>query len=426
MILEHSEDLKQLSEYDDWVLHPIYLDNRYHPAQNRISCLYVINTLGWDKFIIPIEHSEKAGDVTLNDVMSYFSENDINVIIYDKKSALNHLSNYDSLYDLELLYYLNNDKWNYNDLFNDYYHKWKKFDKINTLIPLSILFDRLDDFYSNAGEAFDKLTKYREIKNKKAYKNYDEVLYTLKEVENNGICKNGKIVYTQYHIYTVTGRPSNNFGGVNYAALNKSDDTRKDYISRFENGALYLYDYQAFHPTILSNYLKIGRPEAMSLHEYLGRKYFDVDELTDERYEESKKKTFFYLYGNDSIHEDVKDIKFYQKVAKLKRDFGKMDVIETPIFKRKMNAEGMEISKKFNYFLQCFESEINFVKMKQVNDYLSDKKSCLVLYTYDSFLLDISNDEKYIINDVSDILEKGGFPVTIEVGKNYKDMQKIR
>lgn len=91
-----------------------------------------------------------------------------------------------------------------------------------------------------------------------------------------------------------------------------------------------------------------------------------------------------------------------------------------------MNAEGMEISKKFNYFLQCFESEINFVKMKQVNDYLSDKKSCLVLYTYDSFLLDISNDEKYIINDVSDILEKGGFPVTIEVGKNYKDMQKIR
>jgi len=425
MILDNIQQLNQINEYDTWVINPIYLDNRYHAVENRISCLYIVNTIHWDDFLIPIEHTEKHGDIQLENVINYLNENEIISIVHDKKSALNHLLGINNLYDLQLLYYLNNDEWHFDELFNDYYHRWDKFSKINTMIPLSIIYDRFNEFYGKKEKEFDKLTGYKEITTKESYKNYDEVIKTFYEVEKNGICKDNHIKYTQYYIYTSTGRPSNRFGGVNYAALNKSDDTRKHYTSRFENGALYLYDYQAFHPTILSNYLKIGRPEGISVHEWLGRKYFEVNELTDEQYKDSKKKTFFYLYGDDILHEDVEDIEFFQKVAEFKRTLERKDVIETPIFKRMMNVENMSLSKKFNYFLQCFESEINFVKMKQLNKYLRKKESKLVLYTYDSFLIDYNENDGNIVNDIQKLLERGNFSVTIEKGNNYKDMQKI-
>lgn len=428
MILDNKEELEELSHWDNWVIHPIYLDNQYHPVQNRISALYFINTLAWNSHIIPIEHSEKIGDIELSDVVKYFSENEVSTYIYDKKSAINHIEDYETLYDLELLYYLSGDSFNYNDLFSDYYHRWKKFSKINTIIPLAILYDRLDTFYKSLGNDFDNLTKHREKKNKPIYKNYDSVITTLNQIEKNGLYKDGELVYTQYHIYTKTGRPSNAFGGTNYAALNKSDDTRTHYTNRFEGGALYLYDYTAFHPTILSNYLKIGRPEGISMHDYLGQIYFQTDELSEEQYNESKKKTFFYLYTTEELHDDVKDIEFFQKVAELKREIGEMDYITTPLYKRKMYVEGLEPSKKFNYFLQCFETEINYVKMAKINEYLDNFKaeSKLVLYTYDSFLIDYSpNDKEIILPTIQKILESGKFKTTVHCGKNYKDMQKV-
>ena len=49
-------------------------------------------------------------------------------------------------------------------------------------------------------------------------------IYTEK-FQTNGIHSNK--VYTEYNLYTSTGRPSNKFSGVNYAALNKEDGSRE-------------------------------------------------------------------------------------------------------------------------------------------------------------------------------------------------------
>ena len=43
---------------------------------------------------------------------------------------------------------------------------------------------------------------------------------------------------------------SNNFGGVNYFALNKDDGSRDRFISRFEGGKLVQFDYDAYHPIL--------------------------------------------------------------------------------------------------------------------------------------------------------------------------------
>jgi len=54
---------------------------------------------------------------------------------------------------------------------------------------------------------------------------------TLAEIERNGIYTTEGMVYSDYNIHTSTGRPSNSFGGINFAALNKNDGTRKKFIS---------------------------------------------------------------------------------------------------------------------------------------------------------------------------------------------------
>ena len=70
----------------------------------------------------------------------------------------------------------------------------------------------------------------------------------------NGIVNNK--AYTEYNIWTTTGRPSNKFGGVNYAALNKEDGCRESFVSRFEQGSLLEMDFDAYHPRLIADIIK--------------------------------------------------------------------------------------------------------------------------------------------------------------------------
>ena len=53
-------------------------------------------------------------------------------------------------------------------------------------------------------------------------------------------------------------------------------------------------------------------------------------------------------------------------------------------------------------------------------DYLKDKQTKIVLYTYDSFLLDVSRkDGKKLLIDIKNMLENLGFPTKMKTGDNY-------
>ena len=76
--------------------------------------------------------------------------------------------------------------------------------------------------------------------------------------------------------------------------------------------------------------------------------------------------------------------------------------------------------------MQATETEISTVKLQQVLDYLRDKESKLVLYTYDSVLLDVNYSEaKQILPDVINIMQQGNFPVKCKVGDIYSKMNSI-
>jgi hypothetical protein len=237
-------------------------------------------------------------------------------------------------------------------------------------------------------------------------------------------------VYSQYHYHTTTGRPSNAFRGFNFAAMNKEDGTRAAFHSRFERGALVEMDFDSYHVRLIAKMIGYELP-ASSIHDYLGRFYFGVDELTDEQRDESKAITFRLLYGG--IDREFLTIPFFAQVNdfvyKIWDKWKRTGCVETPILKRNICREGLQnmtANKLFNYYLQAVETEVSVRKLQQVQEMMEPYTSCMILYTYDSVLFDINYQEaRELLPQIKAVLEQGNFPVKTKVGDIYDKIKTI-
>jgi hypothetical protein len=237
-------------------------------------------------------------------------------------------------------------------------------------------------------------------------------------------------VYSQYHYHTTTGRPSNAFRGFNFAAMNKEDGTRAAFYRRFERGALVEMDFDSYHVRLIAKMIGYELPVS-SIHDYLGRFYFGVDELTDEQRDESKSITFRLLYGG--IDREFLSIPFFAQVNdfvyKIWNKWKKTGCVETPILKRNICREGLQnmtANKLFNYYLQAVETEVSVRKLQQVQEMLQPYTSCMILYTYDSVLFDINYQEaRELLPQIKAVLEQGNFPVKVKVGDIYDKIKTI-
>ena len=280
-----------------------------------------------------------------------------------------------------------------------------------------------------------------DIQNRRSwYRTYSDSIQTLGRLEGAGVKVeeekfidsfsfnpafiNAGKVYTQYNPYTTTGRPSNRHLNVNYSALNKSDGTRSAFVSRFEGGTLLSLDYESYHIRLIAKLVGYEFPKGVTAHQHLADLY-GCD------YETAKKVTFTYLYGG--LDDSARSIPFFIEVDKyikgLYQKFVISGCLTTPLHKREIHfskIEGATEQKVFNYLLQALETEINYMKIGKVLDWLECKKSKMVLYTYDAFLIDTHPSERdEILKSVTTIMEEGGFPVRAEEGKNYDDLVGI-
>ena len=98
----------------------------------------------------------------------------------------------------------------------------------------------------------------------------DEILDNLSCIEKNGLITTEGKVFSEYNLYTSTGRPSNRFGGINFAALNKKDGSRKKFISRFKNGVLVEMDFDAYHLRLIADKVEYDFPKG-SVHEHMAK-----------------------------------------------------------------------------------------------------------------------------------------------------------
>jgi hypothetical protein len=255
---------------------------------------------------------------------------------------------------------------------------------------------------------------------------YDYMTRLLYNIEKNGILKNDQLVYTQYNNFTSTGRPSNRFGGTNFAALNKTDGSRKPYISRFgSKGKLVEFDYDAYHLRLIADVLDFDLPKT-SVHEYFA-------ELYGITYKEAKVLSFKYLYGG--VPFDIgKNIEFFGKVKvfvkKLWKFYLMNKYIKSYIYRKKIysnNMSDMNKNKLFNYFIQNLETERNMVMLNTLLPKIKKYRSKLILYSYDSFLFDFYiEDGLECLQSIKSILEHTGkYPVKVSWGDNYHEMEDI-
>ena len=273
----------------------------------------------------------------------------------------------------------------------------------------------------------DTLSRGLEGVSEKEVSSYNEnIVCTFRKIEESGLYTRDGYEHTKYNVYTTTGRPSNSNKGINYAALNKEDGTRKKYISRFEGGYLAEFDYDAYHLRLIASLINIEQPEG-SFHRYLGKLYFDSDSLTEEQYGESKKISFQILYGG--IPREFLRIEYFKRISvyisELWDIYNSKGYIETPILKRRLykrNLKDMNPQKLFNYLIQAYETEMNCKVLKGIFELLEKYSSKIVLYVYDAFIFDIDPDEKSILKEIQDLMS---FPSKLKIGRDYHTMRSL-
>lgn len=252
------------------------------------------------------------------------------------------------------------------------------------------------------------------------------IVQTFREIEQNGLYTKDGYEYTKYNMFTKTGRPANSNNGINYAALNKEDGTRAKYISRFADGHLAEFDYDAYHLRLIANLINVEQPKG-SFHRYLGKLYFDCDSLTKKQYDESKKISFQILYGG--IPKEFLRIEYFNKISDkishLWDIYNRKGFILTPILKRRLykrNFNDMNPQKLFNYFIQAYETEMNCKRLKNILTLLEKHSSKMILYVYDAFIFDIDPDEKFLLKEIQKLMV---FPSKLKVGRDYHNMNSF-
>ena len=400
--------LKQHIQTKPFVLMQMYSDVQKHSVENRVSCYWV--DFQFEQYIVPINHSERYKDKLP------MINTEQTIYVQDLKQYLhNTLVFSDDVKDLNWSWYMKtNQPYDFEQhLTNAHHHCYRLYyDKqnINDVVPLV------------------KHAEYFEPISKELYKSYEyqdqTILKNLHQIEKNGLKTYEKIVYSEYNPYTSTGRPSNRFGGLNFAALNKSDGSRKQFISRFNNGVLVEMDFDAYHLRLIGEIIGYKFPKG-SVHEHMAKLY-------GLPYEEAKALSFKYLYGG--ITDEVSDNPFFSKVNDyiklLWQDYKTNDFVESYIYNRKIykrNLSDMNPNKLFNYMIQLMETENNIKILNELQPKLQQYNSKLILYNYDSFLFDFDTKDKLdFLSMVKKTIESGGkYPVKISRGVNYHDMQDI-
>lgn len=428
------------------ILIPIFSDTASHPCNNKLCLLYVRFLDYGDVYIIPFDHSESP---TLIMPSKYLS-GDKNKFVPNRKEIRHTFLPLRNVLDTNLLQYVNSGQSTPFVLEDTTAHKVIKRNypnqrNINRVIPLSKHIEACEVLSS---KMLDSITKTRSKIDDPAFHFLNNnAIDVFQQIEHAGIHISRQIykkhfgenteryitkddkTFSEYNLFTTTGRPSNRFGGINFAALNKEDGSRSAFTSRFgDNGMLVLIDYEAYHLRLIAELIGFKFPDG-SIHDYLGRIYFNTNELTEEQYNESKKTSFQLLYGG--VTDEYKHVPFFAEVQKfsdyLWELFQKTGYIISPIGQRKLygtNMTHMHPQKLLSYLIQLHETEHNIMTLEKVLPLFDGHKSKLFLYTYDSVLIDFHQDDGAdFIRRVKTTLEcENTYSTKVYVGSNYHDL----
>ena len=427
-IIEKQDQLDQLHIGEDTFIHIIPTNDNYHPALQNISLIYVRWIKGHKGYILCVDHSESL-PLKITDVLDKLSKVN-NLYVLDKKAVLHHfptlspqlidvqlISSYHTLQNINVEQYESKVE---TDFKRKYYTEAP-----STLIPIAKHYEKYENVYDHIEQTINKISEdlesyaflnhyvaplFYNIEKQGIKLAKEPFIEYFKDLPNPKFSVSKGKIYTQYNLNTLTGRPSNAFNGINFAALNKTNGERAAFIP--ENDFLVEIDFKAYHPTIIAK---------LAGYEFTGNIYDQLaNEFSGSTPETIKELVFQQLYGG--VRKDFQDKPFFKQVNDYtNRLWSDNGVIGTQFGKRftKEMIENPTPQKLLNYIVQNTETIFNVVQFSAVMNLLKDKKTKIILYTYDSILLDYDSSE-ILLNCITSLLK---FNHSTKTGHNYAEIK---
>jgi hypothetical protein len=429
-IIEKQDQLDQLHIGEDTFIHIIPTNENYHPALQNISLIYVRWIKGHKGYILCINHSESLS-LSITDILAKLSKVD-NLYTLDKKAVLHHFPTLSpQLIDVQLI----NSYQHFQEINIEQYESKVETDfkrkyytaEPSVLIPIAKHYEKYENIYDHIEQTINKISEniheydflnhyvaplFYNIEKQGIKLSKEPFIEHFKTLPNPKFSVSKGKIYTQYNLNTLTGRPSNAFNGVNFAALNKTNGERAVFIP--ENDKLVEIDFKAYHPTIIAK---------LAGYEFTGNIYEQLSlQFPGSTPETIKELVFQQLYGG--VRKDFQDKPFFKQVNDYTNQIWKdadNGVIGTQFGKRftKSIIENPTPQKLLNYIVQNTETIFNIVQFSAVVNLLKDKKTKIILYTYDSILLDYDSSEN-LLDSITSLLK---FNYSTKSGQNYAEIE---
>ena len=427
-VIEKSSQLP--AKFGDCFIRFIPKNNNFHPALTDLSLIYIRPLDDKKGYVICLNHTESFG-IDKVEVLDWLLEHTGNLWVLNKKKALHWMYPLaDKLFDVNFISFV--DTGTGTRCTDYYYNKYPSLPNTNCLIPISKHYEESEAMFP---EVLPLIQQYNLLDTQLQFQNF-HTTHVFYQIEKNGIkvdktcfvdfykdklqhpefnLYKGK-VYTQYNLYTTTSRPSNTFNNTNYAALNKDNGERECY--KPTNDKFIEMDFQGYHPRLIGEMVNFHFPIEQSTYEYLSG-------LLGVSAQEAKELTFKQLYGgiwSEYLYKPFfRDVAAYTDGLWEEYQYGGYIKTENKTFKRS-ELPDMTPAKLLNYVVQSAETATNIILLELILKYLENKKTKLVLYTYDAFLFDYAKEDGDILQEIVDILE---YPVGIKQGITYHGLKKI-
>lgn len=387
---------------------PFVSNDNFHPTESEVIGLYLYFMDGTTKNINFTHPDSLSSNYSLADIRLH-----PNSLVLNKKTMLYY--GFDEGIDLNsYLHYYIHDHVDIHDFYTNvmenFYSRYHVSKKLSKIIPLS----KLIEFAENIILYVISYYKPEEI-SQECINYCNDFTNTFKFIESNEIPFGDGMKKQNYMWYTATSRPSNSWNNFNFSALNKNDGTRNKIHSRFENGKIVQFDYDAFHIKLLAKILdyKFTKHPYDEIKEELG---------LDIPYDEVKSRVFQNIYG--TITDQFLQHPFFQRVQamidELYQEYVEKGYTESYFYhKRFREIEDPTPNKVFNYFLQSLETEYNVRKLKTVLPMLQDQRTVLCMYLYDAFVFDVPPDEIEFIPHLKRSFETDEMTTKCSIGSDF-------
>jgi hypothetical protein len=408
--LNHIDILSKIKHQAAYV-EVIPTSHNLHPVENEICALYIRPRDDSKGYIIPVNHSETINS-TIEDCLKVLNSIE-NIYVRDRKEFLHYFC-------IKHCYQPSPSPHTYipqlTQAHTYIYNKYPTTQKLNTIVPIVKHYEtceqnynnfkgEINPFYNKAALVFNQLERAGIKVDQSLFEQYFD-----KEAN--------EFIYTQYNLNTLTTRPSNAFGGINFSTLNKDNGERNCFIPR--NDIFIEMDISAYHPTLLASLLDYDFGD-VDIHNSFAQMY-GVD------YAKAKEITFKQLYGG--IWKEYKEIEFFKKtqayIDDLWKQFETQGYIKCPISDHKFiksEMEGMNPQKLLNYLLQNLETANNVLILWDIFKILRGKNTKLVLYVFDSFLFDMDENEQDILQEIINVFKTKNLQTKIKKGTNYNNIK---